>query len=243
MATIFRRDPLTPIYSTKPLLWDNTCWKNRSVGFGGKKTVEYVYVSRELARYTFAAPLAGNHEAAGDAILRSLNARWTLVEFKRAEIDIRSELEKYDHGSADFKSRVALIFGNKAQPHFLVFGSCDENGILDLRARHYWGRWTGSELTRDRDVAVKSIPEYGLEYDGFVQYLSRLLHLKSRAGSGSIRTPQFDTVVGVAHNNVTTVTLSDFVGMSPVLAPGMGMEPLSPNASAPAPDSYSNPAP
>ncbi|MFM0481051.1 hypothetical protein PQQ81_11035 [Paraburkholderia strydomiana] len=202
-----------------------------------------MYISRELARYTFAAPLAGNHEAAGDAILRSLNARWTLVEFKRAEVDIRSELKKYDHISADFKSRVALIFGNKAQPHFLVFGSCDENWILDLHARHYWGRWSGAELIRDRDVAIKSIPEYGLEYDGFVQYLSRLLYLKSRAGSGSMRTPQFDTVVGVADNNVTTVTLIEFVGMNPVLAPWIDMEPPAPNAFAPAPDSNSNPSP
>lgn len=208
-----------------------------------EKTVEYLYVSREMARYTFAAPLAGSHEAAGDAVLRGLNARWTLVEFKRAESDIRTELAKYEYADTDFKTRVALTFGNKEHPHFMVFGCCDENGVLELRARHYWGRWTGVEFIRDRDVAVESISEYGQEYDHFEQYLSRLLYLKSRTRSGSSRTPQFDTVVGIADDCVTTVTLSDFIRINPALAPRMGIEAPAPSAAAPEADSDSSPEP
>lgn len=206
-----------------------------------EKTVEYLYVSREMARYTFAAPLAGNHEALGDAVLRALNAQWTLVEYKRAESDIRTELAKYEYKDANFKTRVALTFGNKDHPHFVVFGCCDENGVLDLRARHYWGRWTGVELIRDRDVAVESISKYGLDYDRFEQYLSRLLHLKSRTGSGSTRIPQFDTVVGIADNSVTTITLSDFIRMSSVLTPKMRAE--APVAAAPESNFDSSPGP
>jgi len=57
-----------------------------------EKTVEYLYLLSFLSSRI--APLAGTHETAGDAILEQ-NGRWSIIEFKQTEKDIKSELAKY----------------------------------------------------------------------------------------------------------------------------------------------------
>ena len=48
-----------------------------------EKTVEYLFVRQ--AKFLKIAPLDGNHEKAGDAILRNKNGKYYLVEFKNLE--------------------------------------------------------------------------------------------------------------------------------------------------------------
>ncbi|WP_139219328.1 hypothetical protein [Ralstonia sp. NFACC01] len=194
-----------PQQSVEPVWWE--------------KTVEYLYASREMAQYAFVAPLAGKHEAAGDLVLRDLNARWNLVEFKRAEPDIDSEREKYDCVSDAFKLFVtAFGTGKRNLPHFIVFGHLDEQGTLALQARHYWGRWTGVEIATDRSVPVNAISRFGQTYEHFISYLSILLTLKSRTNSTSASRPEFQSVIGITGNCAIAVPLSDFIDGTPQLA-------------------------
>lgn len=217
MSTATSRTPVAPIW------WE--------------KTVEYLYASREMSRYSFVAPLAGRQEAAGDVVLRDLNARWHLIEFKRTEADVGSELAKYDNASEPFRTfAAALSTGQRDVPHFIVFGYLDERGTLDLRARHYWGRWTGVEVASDRTVAVSAITKFGRTYDNFVKYLNVLLALKSKANSSSAGGREFQSVIGIAADRATAVSLSDFIEWTPKLARAYKAEPPPPAPQMPTPE-------
>lgn len=190
-----------------------------------------------MSRYSFVAPLAGRQEAAGDVVLRDLNARWNLIEFKRTAADIQSELLKYDHrGEAFGQLAEFLCIGSKSAPHFIVFGCCDELGMLELRAQHYWGRWTGVKSAEDRHVEVESIPKLGREYDHFVKYLTALLSIKSKTASGSAGSLQFNAVVGIAGDRVVTASLSDFIDRTPKLARQIQVTPPAPDLTMPEPN-------
>ncbi|ENH6339360.1 hypothetical protein ABWH74_002703 [Burkholderia vietnamiensis] len=202
-----------------------------------EKTVEYLYVARQMAQYTVIAPLAGKQEAAADVMLRGLNARWNLIEFKRSEAEIRSELLKYDRTNEIFRTLAAVLgIGKKGVPHFIVYGCCDELGELDLRARHYWGSWTGVESVADRCVAVEAIPESGWVYDEFVKYLKALLSVKSKTTSTSTRSLQFDSVIGIVGDRCSTMSLSDFIDFTPRLAHRIELEPPAPSSAMPKPE-------
>lgn len=136
-----------------------------------EKTVEWAFVKRYLPKGSFAAPLDGAHEAAGDALF-SDGLNWLLIEFKINDIAIRKERDKFPSTCRTRRARVArradncleLAFstfeklidqrGQSAMgpmvnpgPHVLVYGEIDRHGCFQLQARHYWGSWVIPYMT------------------------------------------------------------------------------------------------
>jgi len=73
-----------------------------------EKTVEYTYLSL-LPRGHVIAPLAGNFEAAGDAVLHWDEYNWFLIEFKRSSAGFSSENEKYPKVNGELNYYVHLL--------------------------------------------------------------------------------------------------------------------------------------
>jgi hypothetical protein len=110
---------------------------NKQIKFS-EKTVEWAFARNYFDPQLIAAPLAGNEEAGGDAMLRFSDAdSWLLIEFKGEAGDIRSERKKYakfederwEKLTAAYRQQLIDAFDalsayatHTARPHFLVYG-------------------------------------------------------------------------------------------------------------------------
>jgi len=114
-----------------------------------EKTVEWVFVRKYFSPALLAAPMSGNAELAGDAVLNFLSkGRLCLIEFKRRELDFKSERDKYPiYGAAKWKELTvkqqqayedafhALVetYGKRGDtPHLFVYGVLKEMTLLDV---------------------------------------------------------------------------------------------------------------
>ncbi|WP_053160412.1 hypothetical protein [Pseudomonas protegens] len=202
-----------------------------------EKTVEYAFVQRFMptssADESFLAPLDGNHEKAGDAIL-ALQSTLVLIEFKRARKDLKSEASKffnYDDAKRELRK--------KDNHHLLVYGAAQRKSSLGLVARTYFSA---------AEVELEKFAERGVELDAFKTYLKLFLYHKGRNGGGGIAVdledvpPDLDgldylVVVGIVSGRTRFVmSLKDFLssfkkpdGGNPVTQP---IAPLSPSGIA-----------
>jgi len=81
-----------------------------------EKTVEYYFVRKFVDEKTLVAPLDGDEERAGDAIL-SAGHKWILLEFKKDSGSIKTEYKKFNN-YPNAKSELSNFDGH----HFLIYG-------------------------------------------------------------------------------------------------------------------------
>lgn len=114
-----------------------------------EKTVEWLFVKQYFSPALIAAPLSGNAELAADAVLKFVHdSQLCLIEFKRREIDFKSEREKYPfYGAAKWKDlpverrsgyetnfrQLLERYGTKRNtPHLFVYGLLKPGKFIDL---------------------------------------------------------------------------------------------------------------
>ncbi|MCU4551579.1 hypothetical protein KWE35_04795 [Acinetobacter baumannii] len=156
-----------------------------------EKTVEYFFIQKYVSE-SIIAPLDGNEELAGDALVSS-NQKWVIIEFKDRESSLNSEMRK-------FKSyeRAKQELKDHDHHHCLIYGKI-KNGKFDLGAQTYFSRKGIGTL----ENFLKS----GLHKDAFIQYLQKLISYKAKVGStGSVGSYSF--VAGISKNNKITSCMS-----------------------------------
>jgi hypothetical protein len=156
-----------------------------------EKTVEYFFIQKYVSE-SIIAPLDGNEELAGDALL-SNNQKWVIIEFKDRASSLNSEMKK-------FKSyeRAKQELQDHDHHHCLIYGKI-KNGKFDLGAQTYFSRKGIGTL----ENFLKS----GLRKDEFIQYLQKLVSYKAEVGStGSVGSYSF--VAGISKNNKITSCMS-----------------------------------
>lgn len=142
-----------------------------------EKTVEYTFVQRFMPNFAdgraeedrYLAPLDGDHEKAGDAIM-AINAKLVLIEFKRSLGEVNSELRKFPNFES---ARRALEETDRH--HLLVYGMASKGSQLELGARTYFS---------ESEVEIKKITIEGKTYDDFLIYLNKFLKFKYPKGGG-----------------------------------------------------------
>ncbi len=167
--------------------------------FWWEKTIEYLFVMKHVSVEDLVVPLAGKHEVSGDAIFGRVS-KWILIEFKRDESSLDSEIVKYG-GKENFdEAKQSLLF--ESDHHFLIYGALDE-GKLSLKAKGYFN---------SLDVAVELAVRSGKDTKTFNQYLNKLNKYKksaekSESGSGS-RSVNYNRVIGVNDNGEVSECLT-----------------------------------
>lgn len=164
-----------------------------------EKTVEYAFVKKHVAIEDLIIPLAGKHEAVGDTILGKVD-KWLLIEFKRSENELDSEIEKFGgvYKFCDAKMKLSTLGGT--EHHLLVYGQLVEETLkLDLIVKRYFER---------TEIDIHEALQLGVDFETFDLYMKSLLELKNvclsdEDGSDS-GSSQYSRVVGV--NKFGTVT-------------------------------------
>ncbi|MBJ2285956.1 hypothetical protein JFT66_17515 [Pseudomonas sp. MF6755] len=142
-----------------------------------EKTVEYTFVQRFMPNFAdgraeedrYLAPLDGDHEKAGDAIM-AIDTKMVLIEFKRSLGEVNSELRKFPNFES---TRRALKKTDRH--HLLVYGMASKGSQLELAARTYFS---------ESEVEIKKITTEGKTYDDFLIYLNKFLKFKYPKGGG-----------------------------------------------------------
>ncbi|AKF96680.1 hypothetical protein JET89_24015 [Pseudomonas aeruginosa] len=166
-----------------------------------EKTVEYNFVAR-LARMSqqFLAPLDGDHERAGDALL-AIASSWTLIEFKKDIDSINQELTKFERYNDAHKALSEID-----DHHFFIFGGLDDSGF-DLYATTYFS---------DQYCEVYSIPERGVDFESFKAYIEAFIEykkpIKRRQGGKRMKAEDYAMVAGINSSNeiIQCLSLSEF---------------------------------
>lgn len=167
-----------------------------------EKTVEYEFVMG-VARYKnmFLAPLDGTHEKIGD-LLFSLHLKWILIEFKRDQTTIKSEIKKFVSFQAA-KAALSQCDGH----HHIVYGRAEGTEVLKMKlaAQTYF-----SGLTLSLADLLKS----GIDLPEFNDYVEKYTSFKksSSTGTGGITMEEFSMVAGVNSDGDVTqcISLSEF---------------------------------
>ena len=140
-----------------------------------EKTIEYKFIllcARE--KLLKLAPLDGNEEKAGDTLI-SNNNKWIIIEFKKDQYSINTEIDKFinfDKAKKDLE--------NKDQHHFIVYGSInvESNTKLKLQCITYF---SGREQRNIKEMLSK-----GKDKSEFKTYLAKLIsYKKSNKGTAS----------------------------------------------------------
>lgn len=185
-----------------------------------EKTVEYSFVKR--VKFLKTAPLDGNHEKAGDAILRNKCGRYYLVEFKKGNDNesINREIGKFGYKEPEkLKKFIEIKYSkliSEAGFHFVIFGSLSPEQELELIARKYWDYLRLAEDKQDKqdkenglnddksirfDMFEEAFKKSAVDQDKFMKYIQKLISLKEgsegnagNSGSGGF---SFDNVLAV----------------------------------------------
>lgn len=162
-----------------------------------EKTVEYRFlemlftemlIQRELKPGSCIAPLDGNHEKqSGDVILK-LSDKWVLIEFKRDETCLSSEIPKY--GSVDKYNSAKDKLQNDGGHHFLIYGDSKSSTVLNLKSQLYWGdkalaQTQNNNSDSSENFLITSIFDNGKNYEEFASYLDRLKNERGGTGDGT----------------------------------------------------------
>lgn len=167
-----------------------------------EKTVEYKFLItlHDGGRIDFAAPLSGKHErSSGDAIFGE-HEKLVLVEFKRDEGEIDSEISIFK----DYKKAQDSLGG--FNHHWIVYGRYNDEGF-ELCGRKYFGG--------DVEGEVLNILDNGVSEECFSDYLQRLNEYKipdARGGGGHVSPEGMATVLGVSSGGkvIKSMTLADY---------------------------------
>jgi hypothetical protein len=167
-----------------------------------EKTIEYTFILKlRDANRLFLAPLDGNHERAGDAIVSAGN-KWLLIEFKRNVAAIESEFEKFEN-YADANKALSQKDGH----HFLVCGISTLDNRVELGASTYFSH------TEPRSLA--DLLAAGSDLANFSEYVKSFLSFKSgsKGGGGSVNQfADFALVAAVTEDGkvVSCMSIRDF---------------------------------
>ena len=168
-----------------------------------EKTVEYKFIlSLGQAGKLFLAPLDGNHEGAGDAMI-SAGTKWLLIEFKRDVNEIETEISKFQN----FKTAKKSLSSDDGH-HFLVFGMLSKNSRMVLGARTYF--------SDKRPKTFLDLLAWGTSLAKFSAYLNAFINFKrsGKGGSGSgLQFADFALVAGVTEEGmmVSCMSLDEFL--------------------------------
>ncbi len=172
-----------------------------------EKTIEYKFIllcARE--KLLKLAPLDGNEEKAGDTLI-SNNNKWIIIEFKKDQYSINTEIDKFinfDKAKKDLE--------NKDQHHFIVYGSInvESNTKLKLQCITYF---SGREQRNIKEMLSK-----GKDKSEFKTYLAKLISYKksnkgtASSGNGNLDVENYALVAAVDTdgNIVECQSLSEF---------------------------------
>lgn len=98
-----------------------------------EKTVEYFFVVNYLPAESGFIGLDGAEEVVGDAIFSTDN-RWILIEFKKDESCLNTEIKKFPGNYDEAKS----VLGRYDKFHVLVYG--ENRGLFNLKCKRYFSR-------------------------------------------------------------------------------------------------------
>ncbi|HEN3479470.1 TPA: hypothetical protein U5D84_001115 [Yersinia enterocolitica] len=135
-----------------------------------EKTVEYYFVAKYLSKTAAIAPLAGNHEKAGDNIFTQGN-KWVLIEFKRSKADLESEKIKF----INYEQAKSALSGNDDH-HFLIYGGMLNPGEFTLWAQTYFSGRTG--------VSLNDVLNNGKSIRAFIIYVEAFIAFKKGGNPG-----------------------------------------------------------
>jgi hypothetical protein len=158
-----------------------------------EKTVEYFFVQKYVNLDMFIAPLDGKQEKAGDAIFAN-ESSWVLIEFKRDQDSIASEIDKFTNYSVA-KETLEPIGGH----HLIIFGESN-NDQFSLKSQEYF---SATEVNIDQALLS------GAEKEKFLEYLHKFIDFKKQSKSG---TGGYSFVAGVSSDGKVTkcMKLSEF---------------------------------
>jgi hypothetical protein len=141
----------------------------------------------------FIAPLDGNHERGGDAILAN-ESKWVLIEFKRDKNSISDEIEKFT-SYPDAKKELEPHDAH----HILIYGEPNNNSII-LQCQSYFSA---------KVTTVDKVLQSGTDKDHFINYLNKFVEFKN-SSKGSVGGYGF--VAGVSSDGTVTkcMKLSEF---------------------------------
>lgn len=160
-----------------------------------EKTVEYFFIQKYVGN-SIIAPLDGNAELAGDALL-SNNQRWVIIEFKDRESSLNSEKKKFK-----FYEEAKKELQHHDRHHCMIYGKI-KGGEFSLEAQTYF--------SRNGIGSIDRFLKAGLNKEDFIQYLRKLLSFKVEVGSsGSVGSYSF--VAGISNDNkiVSCMSLYEF---------------------------------
>jgi len=146
--------------------------------------VEYKFI-RDSVKFDFwIAPLDGNAECAGDAILSTEVDKWLLLEFKRDQQCIAAEKMKYQ----DY-NKIMLELMNYDMHHFIIYGVLNDKKGLALVYRTYFS---------GRDCkGMEALMKCGKSLPRFKWYLEKLISKRLTNKSGGSFTSLYSAVLGV----------------------------------------------
>lgn len=150
-----------------------------------EKTVEYLFVLKNLKENQLAYPLDGKHEKAGDTILK-LGLDWLLIEFKKDDSCLDSEKTKFSGNDWE----LVTTYFPEDKHHLLVYGALDEKKLV-LEAKTYFSR---------NSITLSEFSNFAIPHDEFKEYLDRLLKWKSSESgtdSGGMSFDSYTHVMGV----------------------------------------------
>jgi len=172
-----------------------------------EKTVEYNFVmSLASQNNLFLSPLDGDHEKAGDAILR-MSELWVMIEFKKDLDTVGSEKIKFGDGNYE-KAKKALRGHDKH--HHIIYGVLNTNigdkPCLGLDYQTYFSEEKSNNLNEllSSGKTIKEFSEYLKKFTDFKK--------KSSSGSGGMIVEDYMMVAGVTSSGqvVECISMSEF---------------------------------
>ncbi|MBW4036629.1 MAG: hypothetical protein HIU90_14270 [Proteobacteria bacterium] len=169
-----------------------------------EKTVEYKFVV-DAKNFDFAAPLDGNHEAAGD-LLSGFSGKLFIIEFKKDMSSCKDELKKFESEVIDQnKDKFSKNF------HFLIYGEENTNGkSIDLYFDGYFylfkpknkksSKWNAN-IFHECEVGIHK--DNIQEFDEYIEWLIKIKKNKKGEGSGNgsfskLGFDEYTNVVGIS---------------------------------------------
>lgn len=164
------------------------------------KTVEYYFVLKHVDPNVLVSPLDGKEERLGDTII-SANNKWVLIEFKRDESCLSSEIEKfYDYDKA------LRQLSNKDDHHYLIYGEINGNFRPNCKTCF---------SAKNRD-SIESALKTGIDKSVFSEYVKEFTSLKAptddSGGGGGLALADYSLVVCVNDdgNIIECMSISDY---------------------------------
>lgn len=176
-----------------------------------EKTVEYRFVIDILDREAVASPLDGHAETWWGDLIDSRNAQFRLIEFKRSEGTVNTELAKYlpkgvKRSDVHYTTYITQTLRNPlfklpgAQGHWLVFGDMDASAWLDrrgqalkLKARSYCEAESSKTFSLENDAQLSRVSASDLH-----PYLVALRKLRAVSGVSTSGSMVLATVAGAS---------------------------------------------